>query len=166
MAGNKLLVNEETGEVENIIYPKDKVKITREEQIEHFKDIVAADGVIIRDREPFIKVYSSVIFKLSKVLTGQECQFLNYLLQYIRYRSGVLAYSNGKPLTRNDMVEETGLKLCMVDRLLRSLQEKEVIGKHKTGWDISFTINPFIFMKGNKINATLYELYKNTRWAK
>jgi hypothetical protein len=56
--------------------------------------------------------------------------------------------------------------IVTVDKLLDSLNKKQVIGKHKTGRTVCFTVNPFIFMKGNRVNKTLAKFFENSRWAK
>jgi len=165
---NRILIDVETGQVLSTLEPGDRFKVTKAEIIENFKKKKAAEAnyITINEREPFIKVYSNTLFNLSKSLTGTESQFINYLIQYIRYHSGILAYKKGKTLTRKAMAAETGLSVRAVDRILQGLQDKEVIGKHKTGQDINFTVNPFIFMRGDKVSEILYIFYRNSRWAK
>lgn len=170
--GNRILYDEETGELLQTLEPGDRFKVTRAEQIENFKNIQKDKDekdkgcITIMNGEPFIKVYSRTLFDLSRNLTGTESQFINYLIQYIRYRSGILAYKTGKILTRRDMAIETGLSERAVDRLLQSLESKHIIGKHKSGKEVHFTVNPFIFMRGNSVNETLYTFYMNSHWAK
>lgn len=174
--GNRILYEEETGEVGAIIGPWDSVKITSAETKANFKKLQEEkkkseqEDRFLNEGQPFVKIYSNTLFHLSMSLTGPESQFINYLIQYIRYGSGILARTenNGgsKTLTRREMSVETGLSERMVDKLLKGLVEKQVIGKHKTGQDISFTVNPFIFMKGNRVNETLFTFFRNSRWAK
>ena len=158
-----IVMDLETGEVINHVNVGDTFKIMRKNTRDFLNETVE-----INKGEPFIKVYAKTLFELSKSLTGTESQFVNYLIQYIKYTSGILAYHNNNenPLTRQHMAEETGLSIKTVDRIMRSLQDKQVIGKHRTGNDITFTVNPFIFMKGDRVNETLYNFFKNTRWNK
>lgn len=157
---NRRLVDTTTGDYRDID-EGDSVRITSQKSIEYLKDTVE-----INKNEPFIKVYSKTLFEMSRSLSGTESQFINYLIHYIRYTSGVLAHSKDVKLTRQDMADETGLSLRSIDRMLDSLIAKQVIGKHKTGNDIYFTVNPFIFMKGDRVNETLYTFFKGTRWNK
>jgi len=159
-----LIMETETGEVVNHINEGDSFRLIRKETKDYLRGTVE-----VNKGEAFVKVYAKTLFELSKSLTGTESQFVNYLIQYIRYTSGILAHSNANdshPLTRQHMAQETGLSIKTVDRIMRSLQDKQVIGKHRTGNDITFTVNPFIFMKGDRINETLYNFFKNTRWNK
>ena len=158
--GEAAVIDLSTGQIINHANEGDRIKVIRKESLDYLKETVS-----INSDEPFVKVYTTVLFKLSRSLSGTESQFINYLLQYIRYTSGLLEYRNGNTLTRSHMALETGLNIKTIDRLLKSLVDKQVLGKHKTGQDISFTVNPFIFMKGKRISDTLFNLFKNTKWA-
>ena len=99
----------------------------------------------LNKKESFIKLYTKPLFELSRSLTGTESQFINYLISYISYNTGILLHDNGEKLTRNHMANETGLHINNIDKILKSLVKKQVLGKHKTGRNICFTVNPFIF---------------------
>lgn len=157
----RALVELDTGEILKEIQDGDKVKVTSKSSMDYLKD-----NIEVNKGEPFIKIYTKVLFELSRSLTGTESQFVNYLIQHIRYTSGILAYSNGIKLTRQSMCNDTGLTMRSIDRVLDGLAEKQVLGRHKTGQEINFTANPFIFMKGDRINETLFNLFKNTKWAR
>ncbi|MGE5437507.1 MAG: replication/maintenance protein RepL [Syntrophothermus sp.] len=136
-------------------------RILKAESINFLKETIE-----LNKKESFIKLYTKPLFELSKSLTGIESQFINYLLQYVSYKSGILIHVNGDKLTRNYMAAETGLNLRTIDRMLNNLVKKQILGKHKTGRSLCFTVNPFIFMKGNRVNETLVKLFENTKWAK
>ncbi len=149
-----------TGKPTRDIFEGETVRIYRE------KTKKLPDNIVeLNKEEQFIKVYTRTLFELSKNLSGTESQFINYLIQYVRYNTGILAHGNGKHLTRNAMSRETGLSKKTIDRLLFNLCAKEVLGRHKTGRTLTFTVNPFIFMRGQKVNQTLVEFFKNSRWA-
>lgn len=136
-------------------------KIVRAKSIDYLNDTIE-----LGEGEIFAKIYLKPMFALARNLNGTEAQFVNYLMYYISYTSGILAHENGKPLRRQTMSMETGQDLRTIDRILNSLIEKQVIGKHKTGKTVIFTANPFIFMRGKRVSETLYKLYQNTKWAK
>lgn len=154
------IVTIDTGEYKDI-YEGDTVRILRKQSCEYLENTVE-----LNKNEPYVKVYTKPLFELSRSLTGTESQFVNYLMDYVRYTTGIFAYDNGKVLTRQAMADETGLSIKTVDKILASLVEKQVIGKHKTGHDIQFTGNPYIFMRGNRVNQTLVKFFQNTKWAK
>lgn len=154
-----VMVEPGTGEVLGEIYEGDRILRKRSE--EYLKSTVE----ILKD-EPYTKIFSRVMFRLASTLTGAELQMTYFLMQYISYASGILMHSNGKPVTRHFIARETGMSERTVDRILQGLKEKQVIGKHVNGRDVHYTVNPWIFMRGNRINRTLYEFFKNSRWAK
>lgn len=157
------VIDIQSGVATHDIHEGDTLKIIKGKKFGSKKD--EEPKVFINDEEPFIKVYTKPLFELSKSLTGTESQFVNYLIQFIRYNTGILAYDNGKHITRVTMAKDTGLSKKTIDRLIISLSNKEVLGKHKTGRCTTLTVNPFIFMRGHKINQTLYEFFINSRWA-
>jgi hypothetical protein len=160
MAKVKLItLNPETGEIVGEINEGDKI-IRKETQ-----DYLNSTIKDFNKDEQFIKVFIKPLYELSRTLTGTESVFLNYLIQYINYADGILKQNNNV-LTRNIISKETDIPLRTVDRLLSSLMEKQIIGKHKTGRMVCFTVNPFIFMRGKRIGNTLYEFYKYSKWAK
>ena len=158
------VVDIQTGEIIHKIHEGDRFKIIKAKH-KAKENSNEEPTLYINDEEPFIKVFTKPLFELSKSLSGTESQFVNYLIQYIRYNTGTISYSNGKPVTRAAMSKDTGLNKKTVERLINSLVDKEILGKHKTGRCITLTVNPFIFMRGHKINQTLYEFFANSRWA-
>ena len=57
-------------------------------------------------------------------------------------------------------------------RNLSSLTKKGVIGIHKTGCKDkpnttvkAITVNPYIYLKGEKVNETILGLYENSQWS-
>ena len=149
------------GEIHKDIYEGDKVKTTRQKSCDYLRDTIE-----LNKYEGYVKAYTRSLFEVCKVLSGSEVQFLNYLTSYIRYTTGILAHDNGRKLTRHEMSSETGIEIRSVDRILSKLIEKQVLGKHKTGHDICFTVNPYIFMKGSRVNITLMKMFENSKWAK
>jgi len=89
-----------------------------------------------------------------------------FLLPYLSYESGMLKHPNGQPLHRLYIAKETGLSINSVDRILQKLKENQIISRNVTGQSVQYIMNPWLFMRGKRINKTLYEMFKNTRWAK
>lgn len=154
-----------TGRTMHEIYEGDVFRIIKRKDDKNTKKN-NSDFIKINEGEPFIKLFTKPLFELSKSLNGTESQFLNYLIQYLRYDTGNLLHCNGKAITRTKMSEDTGLSKRTVDRIICSLIDKEILGKHKTGRNITLDVNPFIFMKGHKVEKGLCEKYMNSKWAK
>jgi hypothetical protein len=141
------------------VYPGDRV--IRKQSIDYLNSTIE-----INKNEPYTKAFIKPMFTLARSLSGSELQMVYCLLPYISYESGLLMHPNGRALTRECISDATGLGLKTVDRILKSLQDKKVIGKHNSGREIHITVNPWLFMRGKRINRTLYEFFKNSRWAK
>lgn len=136
-------------------------RILRKETDEFLKETVE-----ILPEEPYIKAYKRSLFDLAKFLSGTEVQFLHYLLQFLSFESGALKLDTGVFLVRSRMSDETGLSLKTIDRLLKRLKEQQIIGRNSVGREVQYFMNPWLFMRGKRINKTLYEMFKNSRWAK
>jgi hypothetical protein len=156
---NRAVVNLKTGVVVHEMQPGDR--IIRRNTVEYLGDTME-----INHGEPYAKAYIKPMFALARALSGQELQMVYFLLPYISYESGILMHSNGRKLTRGCISDATGLGLRTVDRLLQSLHAKQVIGRHNNGREVHYTVNPWLFMRGKRINRTLYEFFKTSRWAK
>ena len=154
-----LVVDPETGEKIDEIREGDS--IVRSESKEKLKETV-----FLNEDEPFLKVYTKAMFDVSRSLDGMENQLMNMLMHYISYETGILKFANGIVLTRQHVIELAGLNYKTVDKHLKRLVDIGVFGKHKTGRNVNYIANPYIFMRGKKVNKTLKELFKNTKWAK
>lgn len=120
----------------------------------------------ITGESPFVKTYTKPLTQLARQLSGAEMNMVYYLLPYISYESGALKHQNGKLLTRAFIALEMGQSERTVDRILQSLKSKKVISHNYVGKEVQYFVNPWLFMKGQRINKTLYEMFKNSDWAK
>ena len=154
-----VVVDLKTGEILTELHPGDRIQ--RKNSLEYLTDTIE-----INNNQPYIKVFTKTMFEVSKCLDGVTAQFLNFLIPYISYQTGILTYSNGKMLNRASLIALTGLHKDTVDKCLNKLITMKVLGKHKTGREVCYLANPFIFMKGNRVNKTLVKLFENSKWAK
>lgn len=120
----------------------------------------------VTGESPFVKMYTKPMAKLARSLSGPEMNMVYYLLPYINYESGALKHPNGKLLNRQFIAMEMGQSERTVDRLLQALKSKKVISHNYVGKDVQYFVNPWLFMKGQRINKTLYEMFQNSDWAK
>jgi len=149
----------ETGEQAGVIREGDR--ILRKQSAEHLLDTIE-----ILENEPFVKTYLKPMFHVAKCLSGPEVQFLHYLLPYLSYESGMLKHSNGKPVTRAYMAEEIGTSTRTIDRMIKKLKEKQILSRNTVGKESQYFLNPYLFMRGKRVNKTLVDMFRNTRWAK
>lgn len=141
-------------------------RVVRKESTDAIKKIKEYERNTVAISMPFTKSNDDVMFDVAKELTGQEYILLGMLTRYIQYNTCLLTHSNGKLLDREDICETVGKSERTIDRILEGLVKKKVFGRHKTGKETSFTVNPFIFMKGHRINKTVYKLFSKSKWAK
>lgn len=120
----------------------------------------------INHGENFVKVYYKKTNELMKILTPDEFKFLNYLTSHIVYLKNTLCCENGKVLTRQKMEKDCNISIRQIDRMLKTLEENDIIFKGKSGNRIYFIANPFLFMKGGEINELTYDFFKDSKWAK
>ena len=158
-AVTRVLCSPETGEKTGELYQGDR--IYRKESDEYLKSTVE----ILPD-EPYAKTFLRPMFQVARGLTGTEIQMIYSLLPYLSYESGMLKHHNGQPVTRSYVAEMTGLSLKTVDRILSALKEKQVLGRNVVGREVQYFMNPWLFMRGKRINQTLHDMFKNSHWAK
>lgn len=154
-----IMFSPETGEKLGEMYEGDR--ILRKRSREYLKSTIE----LLPD-EPYTKTYHRVMFAVSQGLTGSELQMAYSLLPFLSYESGMLKHQNGQPLNRQYIADYTGLSIKTVDKILQGLKEKQVIGRNVVGREVQYYMNPWIFMRGQRINRTLYDMFKNSRWAK
>jgi len=153
------IVGVENGDIQREIYSEDSVRIIRKESSDYLKSTTDMDN------GSWIRLFTGPCRILSRSLNSTELSITLYLASYIDYTTGLLRHDNGKFLRRATIIRETGYSEKTIDKILKNLKDKQIIGKHKIGRETQYTINPFIFMKGKRINKTLYTMYKNTKWA-
>ena len=153
------VIDMQTGEVINHIYHGDK--LVRKKTSDYLERTAE-----INKEEPYIKVYTKPISEVAKRIDGGSLQLLYVLLKYISYEDGILQYSNGSLLSKNAIITETGLTKNTVTKHLNILIKEQIIGRHRTGRRNCYTINPYIFMKGKRVNKTLKKLFEGSRWSK
>lgn len=160
----KVILDTETGEIIDEIKEGDRIR--RKEQDQYYKDKV--ELINMDSNGEFVKLFNKTMAELGREeLTANEYNICLQLLNYIEYESGILKYSNnGRALNNNDITHITGICYKGVERAMQTLVTKKIYGVHKTGRENTYTVNPFIFMKGRYVNKTLYNFYKKSKWAK
>ena len=163
MANNKPVMDivvRGTGEISSTLNEGDR--IVRKKSVEYLQDTIE----ILPDA-PYIKTFIKPLSKLSEITTGPEMLMVYYFMQYLSYDSGILSLPNGRYLTRSHIAAELEQSERQVDRTIESLKEKEVLKKVLGARrEVSIIVNPWLFMRGKRINKTLHAMFKNSRWAK
>lgn len=161
----KYLINED-GVILNTIKEGDKVKIVRKETLDFIKS--EDDLIEINKGEPFIKIYPNVIDSLlNEDLSSADYKIIFICMKYLRYDSGAVMYeNNGNFLSQKDIIALTKLGKKTVYNSIEKLVSKKILHKGVTGKEYQLFMNPFIFMKGTKVNKTLYAMFKKSKWNK
>ena len=145
-------------------------KVVTSKQSEHVKNKYAAKQRYIEEQEKghtlltwkyddFVKVNTSEYRELVNCLTMSELGFFSAISTYVNYRHGCLVHSNGKNVTAENMEKMTGQSRTTVARMIKSLMSKNVMAVLNSADGTQYYINPFIYAKGDNINATLSKMF-------
>lgn len=122
----------------------------------------------------FMKLNIEATAKMYRELTPTEITMVMGLVRFVSYTDCCLRIDGrGELMDANDISRELGLDKRKTYRLLASLEKKGVIGYHITGSILTrykgklrkvYTVNPFIYCRGRKVNASVYEYYRKSGW--
>lgn len=155
------LIDTITGEImiEELVIrrPDEFVKVQKVKQKQEQQE---DEKIIWRKGDYFIKIYIDTIGDVVTSLTGTEAWVAMLLSQYIKPFSNMVCM-NGNPVSNADIMSITGYKEQHVIDIMKSLVDKKIFSKNRVGRSNQYFANPFIFTRGNKINSTLYDMFKN-----
>lgn len=153
----------------------------KEENIRHNVKLNEGDRILRKKSIDFLKntdeiqkteMYVKFFLKSASVLAREKLSSTEIavcleLLQYIRYDTGYLAYENGSKLTLDDIKRRCDfISNTSVVRAIDELVDKKILAKVRTGKENNYLVNPYIFMRGARVNKTLSKTFENTKWAK
>lgn len=154
-----IVIDPHTGEQIDTIYENDRIlrgksydKLSQTEPVESDKQ--------------FVKLFVSAADSLSRAgdLTLTEMRVCLRLLQYIRYETGLIAFENGIAMGVTDikgLFEDVSSRA--IDMALSGLVEKNVFAKVTQDRKATFYANPYMFMRGKKLNKELLKLFPNKK---
>jgi len=156
----RLVINSDTGAVMTTLMNGDK--IIRAKSIETMQEFEK-----IPQGETFTKLYHKVVPLLIECrLSASEFMIFMHLAVNLRYLSNVAKYPNGKLITRQNLQDD--LKVC--ERTLKSsiykLIKVGLIVEATTIEGKVFIVNPYVVMVGDKVNKTVYDLFRKSKWAR
>jgi len=165
------LVNTETGTILDEFKAGDRLSIQRSEQIDYVKTHIQNFNA----DKSFIKIYDDVIPLLEQYLTNPEFKFVIILSPHVSYEDCVIRETTSRKsrvLTISDIAKIHGYKYDYAKKIMLSLKHKGVIGKHDSGSILPgatevktvYTVNPYIYFRGNNINKTIFSFYENSGW--
>ncbi len=153
-----VVINPETGEVDNELYEGDRIVRKRSDQY-------LEETVEFKISETFAKVSFDVLPDVIDALNPQECKMLFVLMRYLRKDSGVLKYKNGKPVTIDNIVNSSKIAKRTAERAMQGLRQKDIVQSIHRPQGRFLLLNPYIVMNGRRIDRTCYDIFYKSRWA-
>ena len=120
--------------------------------------------VVINQNKNFIKVFTDELMKIRKKMNSTDIIVSTILMHFISYESGMLT-KTGKnderyPLVNKDIEHITGLSDKVIVKTMKKLVDVGVYARAKHKRSFKYFANPYVFMKGNSINKTLRDMFK------
>lgn len=115
----------------------------------------------------FVKLYTGMV-ELKKRLTDREFAVAIALSDFVCYDDCCLregGHGNGKILTMKDLAEKLDIQYNNLKAIILSLRKKKILGVFITGKnDKTYTVNPYVYTKGNNVNKTVITYFENSEW--
>ncbi len=167
----RVLISTSTGEIIDQYYQGDQLSVRRKEQ----QDYIDSRIIDFNRDKSFVKIYDEVVPLLEKYLTLPEFKFAICLTPHVSFEDCIIRKTmdrRSKILSIKELAEIHGYKYDYAKKLMAALQHKGVIGKHESGnilyEDVPnqtvFTVNPYIYFRGNDINKTIHSFYNSSGW--
>ena len=138
-------------------------RIVRKKSIDYLKNTDE-----LQKTEMYVKFFLKSASVLAREkMSSTEISVCLEMLQYIRYDTGYLAFENGIKLTLDDIKRKCDfISMTSVVRAVDELVDKKIFAKVKTGKENNYLVNPYVFMRGARVNKTLSKTFENSKWAR
>ena len=111
--------------------------------------------------EHFYKGNLDEVRKQLECLTVYEKAFMFSIVAYVGYQDCCIKYDNGRCMDFDDLVKISGISRSKVSDVINTMRKKDIIYKGMNSQGIQYFINPWLFCKGNRVNAVLKTMFKN-----
>ena len=156
----RVVIDTETGQIMNELRDGDRIVHTT--SIEAFREFESAPK-----GETFTKLYHKVIPLIVDCgLSASELILFMHLAVNLRYLSNVAKYPNGRLITRDNLQNDLKISESTVKRSIYRLIKLGLIAEASTVEGKVFIVNPFVVTVGDKINKTVYDLFRKSKWAR
>ena len=153
------IVCTDTGEIEYSLREGDSLRVYTKEQ----KDYMA-NRKVIKKNNSFVKVYKDTIGILAREdLTKSDYKLILIALAYLDKTSGVLI-EDGVNISKARFLELSDISHNTFNESVNRLIKLNIMARTKSGRNSVYIMNPFIFQNGTYINATLYRIFKKSKW--
>ena len=156
----RIVIDTETGQIMTEL--KDGDRIVHAASVEAFHEFESAP-----QGETFTKLYHKVIpLIVDCELSASELIMFMHLAVNLRYVSNVAKYPNCKLITRENLQSDLKVSEPTVKRSIYRLIKVGLIVEASTIEGKVFVVNPFVVTVGEKINKTVYDLFRKSKWAR
>jgi hypothetical protein len=154
---DKFIINKDTGEIVGTLSEGDTI-------LRGASKKRLTDTVQINKNRPFVKIYTESLSVIAKdgELSGTDYTVLFALMPHIRFETGMVAHDNGHYMRLRTIVQLSKLSERAVYGSIEKLVRKRILAKVRTGRDIKFYVNPYIFMRGRSVNKTLESMFRTS----
>lgn len=164
------IIDTETGEICGSFNPEYQ-EIKNKKQIEYYdkhkKEIEKDKMYDFGQSTKFTMLNQHAALELANEnITGSEYQIMFLMMSKTNYKSGLITKGNNHSVDADWLVEQLNIKKATVEKCIKKFVDKGIIYKGQTAFKVQYFFNPYIQYRGAWINATLYEMFKNTKWAK
>jgi hypothetical protein len=157
---DRLVINPETGEILTVLVDGDR--IIRSRSIDALSELENAPK-----NETFTKLYHKIVPLMVECdLSASELMIFMHLAVNLRYLSNVAKYPNGKLINRNNLQSDLHLSEPTIKRAIYRLVKFGLIVEALTLEGKVFIVNPYVVAVGDKINKTVYDLFRKSKWAR
>lgn len=121
----------------------------------------------INEGRGYVKVFAdSINMLIQDNISHTELKVLFAVMPYIRYETGLISHGNGEYISMKSLVELCDMSQRTVYGAIEKLVRKRVLAKVRTGREIKFYANPYIFMRGTHVNKTLDSMFRMSKYNK
>lgn len=155
-----VVINPDTGEIISVM--KDGDRVIRGTSTAALKELES-----VPKGETFSKLYHKIIPLMVECnLSASELMIFMHLAVNLRYLSNVAKYQNGKLINRASIQLDLQLSERTIKRSVYQLIKVGLIVEASTIEGKVFIVNPYVVMVGDKINKTVYDLFRKSKWAR
>jgi len=165
-----LLYNPNTGETGGI-FNADTQEIRSKKQVEYYeehKEEIDKDKVYNFGQSGRFNMFSTFSIEqlANESLTCSDYKILLLMMSGIGYKTGYISIGNNHAMTPEWIAKKLNVDKKTVDRCIKKLIDKGIIAIVITEKKKSYFLNPYIQYKGKWISKDLYNMFKETKWAK
>ena len=156
----KYVVDIETGEILNELSQGDRI-------IKNASTKYLGNSVDMKKeyRFKFIKLHENFLNILNE-LNFNEAKVCFFLMLRTKYNNGIIAYENGNIINSSDIAEIIGIDVRSSQRILKSLCDKEIICREKSGKGYVYYMNPYVCLKGSRVDKWLAKRFEKSKFNK